>query len=120
MKSLLLILCLSTVAAEPTSPEKGLDSAKPATSEKHAYAPTSDYAVKDIEGWKVYVHKPLLTEKKALSEETLKVLAMHLHHVRRMVPKGALAKLRRVPLWVEQNPKVACACYHPSRGWLEG
>jgi len=85
-----------------------------------AYEPTSNYEIKDVEGWKVYVHKQLLTEKKALGDDTLKLLGLHLYHVSRMVPQGALAKLRKVPIWVEINPKVACACYHPSRGWLEG
>ena len=117
MKSLLVVLCLSAVAAEPARPEKAPESAKPAS---QAYAPTSAYAVKDVEGWKVYVHKDLLGDKKALGDEAVKLLGVHLYEITRRVPGGALAKLRRVPIWVEENPRVTCACYHPSRRWLEG
>ena len=102
MNVLVLVLCLAAPPAKP------------------AYEPTSSYTVRDIEGWKVYVHNQLLTEKKDLGDRTLKLLAHHLHHINRMVPKGALAKLHEVSIWVEINPKVVCACYHPSRGWLEG
>jgi hypothetical protein len=85
-----------------------------------AFEPTSSYAVQQVEGWKVYVHKRLLEEEKELGRQTLELLRTKLYDVTRMVPKGALAKLRQVPIWVEINPKVACACYHPSRGWLQG
>jgi hypothetical protein len=91
----------------------------PAPPEKPAYDPTSAYTVRDIEGWKVYVHNRLLGEKKELGDATLKLLAVHLYDVSRMVPKPALDRLRQIPIWVEAgNPKVACMCYHPSRGWL--
>jgi len=94
----------------------------PAPPQKPPYDPTSAYTVRDVEGWKVYVHNRLLEgEKKALGGETLKLLAAHLYDVTRMVPQPALARLRETPIWVEAgNPKVACMCYHPSRGWLEG
>jgi len=92
----------------------------PAPPQEPAYEPTSAYAVRAIEGWKVYVHKRLEGEKKDLAEETLKVLAAHLHDITRMVPRPALDRLREVPIWVEAESKqVKCMCYHPSRGWLK-
>jgi len=93
----------------------------PAPPEKPAYEPTSNYTVRNVEGWKVFVHNRLLGEKKELGDETLKLLAVHLYDVSRMVPKPALARLRETRIWVEAgNPKVACMCYHPSREWLAG
>jgi hypothetical protein len=106
-------MVLAAAAAETAPP--------PAAPEKPAYEPTSAYSVRDIEGWKVYVHKKLEGEKKELGDETLKVLAMHLYDVSRMVPRPALGRLRETAIWVEaDNPQVVCMCYHPSRGWLEG
>jgi hypothetical protein len=112
MMTVLYILSMVLVAAAAE---------KPAPPEKPPYDPASAYTVRDVEGWKVYVHNRLLGEKKELGDETLKLLAAHLYDVSRMVPKPALARLRETPIWVEAgNPKVACMCYHPSRGWLEG
>jgi len=84
------------------------------------FEPTSNYTVQTIEGWKVYVHNQLLTEKKNLGADTLALLRAKLVVVARTVPKRAVAKLRKVAIWVECNPRVACACYHPSKRWLEG
>lgn len=99
MKALLSVACL-LVAAQPE------------------FEPTANYVVRDIEGWTVLVHKRLLEDEKELGERTLKLLAAKLFDLTRVVPTPALEKLRRVRIWVEKNPKVKCACYHPSRGWL--
>jgi hypothetical protein len=121
----LLVITLAAAAAPPAPAEKPAAvppaAAGPKAEEPPAYEPTSHYTLRDIEGWKVYVHNRLLEgEKKALGDETLKVLAAHLYDVSRMVPRPALDRLREVRIWLEaDNPKVVCACYHPSRGWLE-
>jgi hypothetical protein len=105
-----LIFALVVALAAPTPP-----------AEKPAYEPTTSYTVRDVEGWKVYVNNRLLGEKKALGDETLKLLAVHLYDVNRMAPKPALDVLHTVPIWVEAESKdVKCMCYHPSKGWLEG
>jgi len=110
---MLSIVLAILVALAPAAPPE-----KPAAP---AYQPTSNYTVRDVEGWKVYVHNRLLGEKKALGDETLKLLAVHLYDVNRMVPKPALDRLHEVPIWVEAESKdVKCMCYHPSKGWLEG
>jgi hypothetical protein len=110
----LFAIALAAAAAAPPAE-------KPPASEAPAYEPTSNYTLRDVEGWKVYVHNRLLEgEKKALGDEALKLLAVHLYEVSRMVPRPALDRLREVRIWLEaDNPKVKCACYHPSRGWLE-
>jgi hypothetical protein len=94
----------------------------PKPPDEPAYEPTSNYSLREIEGWKVYVHNRLLEgEKKALGDEALKQLGVHLYDVSRMVPRPALDRLREVRIWLEaDNPKVKCACYHPSREWLVG
>ena len=117
-----LVLLAAGLAAEtPKSAPSAPDDKAPAAPEPSAYEPTSAYTIREIEGWKVYVHNRLLGEKKDLGYETLKLLAVHLYDINRMVPRPALDKLHAVPIWVEAgNPKVECMCYHPSRGWLEG
>lgn len=118
-----LVLLAADLAAEaPKSAPSAPDDKAPAATEPSAYEPTSAYTVREIEGWKVYVHNRLLEgEKKALGDEILKLLAVHLYDINRMVPRPALDKLHAVPIWVEAgNPKVECMCYHPSREWLEG
>lgn len=117
----LLALALAAAAAPPAEKPAAAPAAKPAP-EAPAYEPTSNYTLRDVEGWKVYVHNRLLDgEKKSLGDETLKVLAAHLYDVSRMVPRPALDRLREVRIWLEAgNPKVVCACYHPSREWLVG
>jgi len=114
-----LVLLAAGLAAE--APKSAPDDKVPAAPESSAYEPTSAYTVREIEGWKVYVHNRLLEgEKKALGDKTLKLLAVHLYDINRMVPRPALDKLHAVPIWVEAgNPKVECMCYHPSREWLE-
>ena len=81
--------------------------------------PTSQYEIRSLEGWTVYVNRRLLRDEAALGEIALKVLAGKLFDVTRTVPAGACAELRRVPLWlgVDDGPNDR-AQYHPSREWL--
>lgn len=105
-------------AAPKAAPDAKADT--PPAPAKPAFEPTSNYTLQDVEGWKIYVHNRLLNEQKDLGEQALKELRMHLYHVTRRLPPRAVEKLRTVRIWVEaDNPKVVCACYHPSRGWLE-
>ncbi len=84
------------------------------------YEPTSNYEERSIRGWRVLVHKSLLEEHEALGCEALELLDFQLYQITRVVPEPALAKLRQIPIWLEyDNPRVTCACYHPSRGWLK-
>lgn len=78
------------------------------------------YAEQQIEGWRVLVHRDLLTENRAdLRERTLKLLANHLYRITTIVPEAAVVQLRKIPIWVEvAHPKHPCMCYHPDPGWL--
>lgn len=84
-----------------------------------AYEPTSNYTVKDVEGWKVYVNNGLSGEHPQLCEDALKLLDTKLYEVARVVPATAAVELRKTPIWVEyDDPKFPCAVFHPSREWL--
>jgi hypothetical protein len=83
------------------------------------YPPTSDYRLRQIEGWKVLVNKTLLDDHPDLADETLKLLTSHLYRITRVIPHQALNKLRDIPIWVEYKYKRhPCMCYHPSKEWL--
>jgi len=101
-------------AAKPKAAE-----AKPEKPAKPTFEPTSAFERQQVEGWPVLVHKKVLA-KKDLWERTLRQLRVQLYNITRMVPRRGVARLRQVRIWVEENPRVACMCYHPSRRWLEG
>lgn len=81
------------------------------------YEPTSNYEIRDIEGWIVYVNHQLLNEKPG--RDMLELMEVKLYDVNRVIPQPALEKIREVAIWLEaENPQVTCACYHPSKKWL--
>jgi hypothetical protein len=83
------------------------------------YAPTSDYTVRHVEGWKVLVNNELSSGHADLAEDVLELLRYQLYQIVRAVPTAAVQELRRVPIWIEYNdPRHKCMCYHPSREWL--
>jgi hypothetical protein len=86
-------------------------------SEKSEYEPISNYAIRKIEGWTIYVNNPLLNEK--IGKDVLKLMRAKLYDINRVVPKLALKELHKVAIWLElDNKQVLCACYHPSKEWL--
>lgn len=99
----------------------GLATAGSSAEEKPArYDPIERYAEQRILGWRVLVHRELHEPPHdALRSETLELLHDHLYRIARVVPAGALAKIREVPIWVERaHPRHRCMCYHPSADWL--
>jgi len=106
-------------AAEP--PGAGVLKPTPAQPPaKPAFEPSSSYTTQEIEGWTIRVHQRLLAEQKEPGGRALPLLRVKLYDVARVVPPRALQELRKVPFWVEyNNPQVVCACYHPSRQWLQ-
>jgi hypothetical protein len=105
----LLLFAFGLAAAEPAT------DASPA---KSLFDPTSSYREQPIEGWRVLVNLKLLAETN-LCERTLKLLAVQLYQITRVVPPEPLAKLRRIPIWVERSSaQFPCMCYHESRDWL--
>jgi hypothetical protein len=82
--------------------------------------PTSQYEIRMIEGWTVYVNRALLLEQAPLGEAALKVLAGKLYDITRVVPERRCVDLKKVPLWlgVDDGPNDR-AQYHPSPDWLK-
>ncbi|MBE0535222.1 MAG: hypothetical protein IH624_06085 [Phycisphaerae bacterium] len=84
-----------------------------------SYAPTSDYAAREILGWRVLVNKQLTEEHPELAAEVLKLLENQLYQITRVVPEAALPHLKKHAFWVEYKDKnFPCMCYHPSAQWL--
>jgi len=81
--------------------------------------PTSQYALRRIEGWEVRVNRTLLGERAELGDAALKLLAAKLYEITRVVPEKPLAELRKVTIWlgVDDGPNDR-AQYHPNADWL--
>ncbi len=80
------------------------------------YAPTGHYEVKDIQGWTVLVNRDLLKARPELAEQVLTLLRFNLIEVERHVPAPAVARLRKVRIWVEESQESTnplCLAYHP-------
>ena len=109
---------LVALLAAPLAAAEGAK-AKPAPKSTKAFDPTSNYAVQQIEGWRVLVNKSFIRQQPKLCEQTLRLLRHQLYQIPRKVPAPAVAKLRRIAIWVEEaEPHHPCMAYHPSPGWL--
>lgn len=83
------------------------------------WAMESEYDVRTIEGWTVLVHGDFVRSQPDLCDRTLELLRMQLYQIVRVVPKPAVARLRRIRIWVEEaHPRHPCMCYHVSPDWL--
>jgi len=91
-----------------------------ADSKPPAWDTVDRYDERKVEGWRVLVNKALLVkERQELCDDTLKQLGHQFYNITRVVPSEALAKLRKIPIWIElAHPRHPCMCYHPSAGWL--
>jgi len=82
------------------------------------YFPTEQYEVRQVEGWRVMVSGKLV-EKAELCGQALALLRDHLYRLCFAVPSEAVAKLRKVTIWLEdKDPHHGCAAYHPNINWL--
>jgi hypothetical protein len=101
-----------------TSATAGICRAEP-VSIAAVFDPTDQYAVRDIEGWKVILNRKFETDEPHLCAETLALLRVQLYQITRMAPPAAVEKMRKIAVWVElQEPHHPCMCYHPDAGWL--
>lgn len=83
------------------------------------FEPTSNYEVRDVNGWKVFLNSRLERAEPELCAETLLLLRHQLYQIERMVPGPAVKKIREISVWVElDEPHHPCMCYHPDAGWL--
>ncbi len=74
----------------------------------------------DIRGWTLHINRTLQQEKPDVVSRALEILNLQLDRVIEAVPPRALARIRKVPLWV--NPPYPdtrpTAEYHPQIEWL--
>lgn len=86
----------------------------------HAPAPEPVYETRTFRGWTVHVNRGLLAADARQTAKALELLDRQLEDITRVVPKEAVAKLHKVPLYF--NPEYhgvrPSAEYHPGAGWL--
>ncbi len=83
-------------------------------------ARSASFQTNRVEGWSVLVNEELFAENKAATERALELLRAQLQEIIRVVPLGAMTKLREVTLWLSpEYPGVRPAAeFHPDAGWL--
>jgi len=116
LAGIVVVLAASWLTAgERSAPEPPQTEKRTAT-----YAPTEQYEAREIEGWRVLVNKAFIEKEPKLCDEALTLLRFQLFQIPRMVPAKAVARLRKVTLWVEENePHHPCMAYHPNPQWLK-
>ena len=120
----LLLIVLVAVAVDPPPPPTpivagSVSKLKTVKVERIAWDPVEGYDRRTLLGWKVLVNKKFLAANASLAERTLVHLQDHLYRITHMLPPPASAKLRQIPIWVEEkHPKHPCMCYHVSAEWL--
>lgn len=75
---------------------------------------------RELLGWRVLISQRLIDEQATATEQALRLLTAQLEEIVRVVPAAAVAKLRKVPLYLSPayDGCGAKAEYHPSAGWL--
>ncbi len=85
-----------------------------------APAPESRYVLKTVRGWTVHINRELLATEPKLTAKAIELLDKQLKEIIDVVPKEAVTKLQKVPLYF--NPEYLdtrpVAEYHPGDGWL--
>jgi hypothetical protein len=73
-----------------------------------------------IEGWAVHVHHDLMKKEGEATEKAIGLLEGQLQEIIRVVPRAAVAELRKVPLYFSpEYPAIRpSAEYHPGAAWL--
>jgi len=86
----------------------------------HAPAPDPVYETRHLRGWAVHVNRVLLAADARQTAKVLELLDRQLDDITKAVPKAAVAKLQKVPLYFNpEYPGVRpIAEYHPGADWL--
>jgi len=100
--------------------------ARPLPGAAKLYEPTTDYTVKTMAGWQVYVHKALLPEGEhaATGVAAMKNLTDAMLRIKTWIPAGPLAKLLKVRIWLDLDSThgsyggTSAYQYHPGLDWL--
>lgn len=85
-----------------------------------APAPEPIYETRTHRGWTLHVNRELLAYGVRQTEKALELLERQLEEITKVVPKAAVTRLQRVPLYFNpEYPGVRpTAEYHPGAGWL--
>jgi putative heme-binding domain-containing protein len=87
---------------------------------RHAPPPEPVYETRTLRGWTLHVNRELLAADARQTAKALDLLDRQLEDITKMVPKAAVAKLQKVPLYF--NPEYTgvrpSAEYHPGADWL--
>ena len=86
----------------------------------HAPAPETVYEARAVRGWDVHVNRELLATEPKLTAKALELLDKQLAEITGVVPKEAVSKMQKVPLYFNpEYPGVRpLAEYHPGADWL--
>jgi hypothetical protein len=86
----------------------------------HAPAPDPVYETRVLRGWTLHIHRELLAADARQTAKALELLDEQLKGIIEVVPKAAVAKLQKVPLYFNpEYPGVRpIAEYHPGADWL--
>jgi len=116
---LIPLIVVLVAGAPPLPPIAQPQKPSPAQSSKPPWDATAAYEPRQIQGWKVLVNRKFLSNDRGLADRVLVHLQDHLYRISHRLPPKAVAKLRQIPIWVEEkHPKHACMCYHVSPDWL--
>jgi hypothetical protein len=78
-----------------------------------------NYTIQKLDGFQVVVENRLLNREKPLWNAVRTELHRQLLGINRVIPKPALAKLQKVPVYIHlKSPETQCMAYHPSAQWL--
>ena len=79
----------------------------------------TDYVEREVRGWTVHVHPDLVADGSTLGAAVLELLDHELFEAARALPAPAVARLKRVPLWISlDETDWPGGVYHPSAEWL--
>ncbi|WP_145098962.1 metallopeptidase [Anatilimnocola aggregata] len=83
--------------------------------------PAGTHRIETIEGWTVQVDTSFDKEdNRDLRENTLRVVANQLYHLKTLLAPEMVAELQKIPIRLDvHNEKLVQAQYHPSAGWLK-
>ncbi len=78
------------------------------------------FEVRDVAGWTVLISDELKAQQPVLTPKAVTILEGQLNNIIKVLPRTAVAALRRVPIWLTPPPgkgKATCE-YHPDGAWL--
>jgi len=96
--------------------------------------PTSHYNKINIQGWAVFIYKPLYKQRipdsafvnhlpnsmrnYSLGIANAMIVNRELKDITMRVPRGAVQRLQQIPIWIGHPIDRQLGVYHPSREWL--